>query len=206
MEISIHRALAELKLLDKRITKLINESPLFCLPKKKDEKWIGKDTLSEYNKKVEGNFDSINSLIARKEQIKSKIMYSNAITKVVVAGEEMTVAEAIERKNNIEYKKSLLNRLKKDLYVANNQIENESSKLPDKLESFLKATLGDNPSIKEVEAVSKMFMENNALILHDPINVENKIKILEKEIDEFLMEVDFVLSESNSVTKISIED
>lgn len=206
MEMSIHRALAELKLLDKRIIKSINESPLYCLPKKKDDEWIGKDTLSEYNRKVESNFDSVISLIARREEIKSKIMYSNAITEVRVAGEEMTVAEAIERKNSIEYKEHLLDRIKKDLYLANNQIENENSELPDRLESFLKVTLGDNPSAKEIETVSKMFMEKNGLILHDPINIENKIKTLEKEIDEFLMEVDFVLSESNSVTKISVED
>ena len=205
MEMSIHRALAELKLLDKRIEKSIMESPSYCVPKKKEEKIINGSTLQEYSKKVEGTFDSVISLIERKEQIKSKIMYSNAITKVVVAEEEMTVAEAIERKNNIKHKQRLLERLQRDLYIANNQIEDMNSRLPDKLESFLKATLGDNPSTKEIETVSEMFMEKNKLALYDPIDIKTKIEKLEKEIDEFLMEVDFVLSESNSRTTIEID-
>ena len=205
MEMSIHRALAELKLLDKRISKSIMESPLHCVPRKKDDKNIGGDTLDEYKKKIQGSFDSTISLIERREQIKAKIMYSNATTKVTVAGKEMTVAEAIERKNNIKYKQRLLVRLKRDLYLANSQIEDKNSELPDRLESFLKATLGDNPSTKEIEAVSKMFVEKNEFMLYDPINIENKINNLEKEIDEFLAEVDFVLSESNSRVTIKID-
>ena len=43
----------------------------------------------------------------------------------------MTVAEAIEKKNNIEYKQKLLERLKRDFYLANNQIETANSELPD---------------------------------------------------------------------------
>ena len=205
MKMTIHRALAELKLLDKRINKLISESPHYCLPKKKEDKTIGNDILGVYYEKVEGNFDSTISLIKRREQIKSKIMYSNAVTKVVVVGEEMTIAEAIERKNNIKYKEQLLNRLKTDLCYAKNQVEDANSKLSDRLESFLKVTLGDNPSPKEIETISKMFMDKNEVVLYDPIHIENKISQLEKEIEEFLMEVDFILSESNSKTTIELD-
>jgi len=205
LRITIHRALAELKLLDKRITKSINEAPLFCLALKNDEKNIGVDIKDTYKKKVQGNLDSIISLINRREQIKSKIMYSNAITKVKIAGKEMTVAEAIEKKNNIQYKKLLLDRLRKDLMVARDQVESLNSKLPDKLESFLEATLGDNPTEAEIRAISELFMSKNKLSLYDPINIEERVEKLEKEIEEFLMEVDFVLSESNSKTTIEID-
>lgn len=205
MEISIHRALAELKLLDKRIIKSISDAPSFCVPIKNGDKTVGKDSLDEYKKKVEGNLDSTLALIERREQIKAKIMYSNAVTKVKVAGKEMTVAEAIEKKNNLKYKKLFLDRLKKDLYLANNQIEDNNSELSDRLESFLKATLGDNPSKKEIESVSDLFMDRNELKLYDPIGIEKKIEELEEEIDGFVMEVDFVLSESNSKTTIEID-
>jgi len=205
MEISIHRALAELKLLDKKITKSINEAPLFCVALKNGDKTIGNDSLENYKKKVEGNLDSTLALIERREQIKAKIMYSNAVTKVKVAGKEMTVAEAIEKKNNLKYKKLFLDRLKKDLYLVNNQIEDKNSELSDRLESFLKATLGDNPSKKEIESVSDLFMDRNELKLYDPIGIEKKIEELEEEIDGFVMEVDFVLSESNSKTTIEVD-
>lgn len=205
MKMTIHRALAELKLLDKRINKQIKDSVPFCVVKKKDEKQVNGMSLEEYNKKVEGNFNAIIDLIKRREQIKAKIMHSNTITKVNVAGEEMTVAEAIERKNTIEYKKKLLNRLKADLQMALDEMENGNIILLDKLESFLEATLGDNPSSKEIETVSEMFKEKNELKLYNPINIEKKIEKLEEEIEDFLMEVDFVLSESNSKTTIEID-
>jgi len=205
MKMTIHRALAELKLLDKRIDKQIKDSVPFCVVKKKDEKQVNGMSLEEYNKKVEGNFNAIIDLIKRREQIKAKIMHSNTITKVNVAGEEMTVAEAIERKNTIEYKKKLLNRLRADLQMALDEMENGNIILLDKLESFLEATLGDNPSSKEIETVSEMFKEKNELKLYNPINIEKKIEKLEEEIEDFLMEVDFVLSESNSKTTIEID-
>lgn len=205
MKMTIHRALAELKLLDKRIDKQIKGSVPFCVVKKKDEKQVNGMSLEEYNKKVEGNFNAIIDLIKRREQIKAKIMHSNTITKVNVAGEEMTVAEAIERKNTIEYKKKLLNRLRSDLQMALDEMEDGNIILLDKLESFLEATLGDNPSSKEIETVSEMFKEKNELKLYNPINIEKKIEKLEEEIEDFLMEVDFVLSESNSKTTIEID-
>lgn len=205
MKMTIHRALAELKLLDKRIDKQIKDSVPFCVVKKKDEKQVNGMSLEEYNKKVEGNFNAIIDLIKRRELIKAKIMHSNTITKVNVAGEEMTVAEAIERKNTIEYKKKLLNRLRADLQMALDEMENGNIILLDKLESFLEATLGDNPSSKEIETVSEMFKEKNELKLYNPINIEKKIEKLEEEIEDFLMEVDFVLSESNSKTTIEID-
>ena len=205
MKMTIHRALAELKLLDKRIDKQIKDSVPFCVVKKKDEKQVNGMSLEEYNKKVEGNFNAIIDLIKRREQIKAKIMHSNTITKVNVAGEEMTVAEAIERKNTIEYKKKLLNRLRADLQMALDEMEAGNITLLDRLESFLEATLGDNPSSKEIETVSEMFKEKNELKLYNPINIEKKIEKLEEEIEDFLMEVDFVLSESNSKTTIEID-
>lgn len=205
MEISIHRALAELKLLDKRITKLIKESLPFCAVMRNEDKNIGTDTLDDYRRKIESNFDSINSLIERREQIKSKIMTSNATTKVVVAGEQMTVVEAIEKKNNIMYKEDFLKRLRQDLHYARQEMDMSNTSLPDRLESFLKSTLGDNPSPKDVEALSQVFTNKNEVKLFDPLNIDEKIAKLEKEIDDFLMEVDFILSESNSRTTIEID-
>ena len=47
-------------------------------------------------------------LISRRNKIKSAIIMSNAKTVVEVAGKQMTVAEAIDKKSSIEYEKELL--------------------------------------------------------------------------------------------------
>ena len=50
-------------------------------------------------------------MIKRRNQIKSAIIASNAVTMVEVAGVRMTVAEAIDKKSSIGYEKELLARL-----------------------------------------------------------------------------------------------
>ena len=50
-----------------------------------------------------------------RKEIKEKIVKSNAETLVTIAGKEMTVAAAIERKESIKYEKKLAEELKNQL-------------------------------------------------------------------------------------------
>lgn len=205
MKISIHRALAELKLLDKRINKRIQKAASFCMPVKKGTKLVGGKRVEDYKKDVKRNLDSILDLIDRREEIKSKIMYSNAVTHVTIAGEEMLVIDALERKNSLEYLQSLVNKLKYDYSSSIKQIETNNTFLPDKLESHLKAVLGDNTvKSEEIEVISDAFIERNSLYLLDPVNISDTINDLESKINDFITEVDFVLSESNACTYINV--
>ena len=53
--------------------------------------------------------------------------------------------------------------------------------------------------------ISKPILEANELKLVDPIQTEKKIDEMEENIDNFLNEVDFVLSESNAKNNIEIK-
>ena len=97
---SIHRALAELKLLDKRITKTIDN--LKVITYKKGNKLEYNITEEEFKAVVEADMQSVKDLITRRKEIKEKIVKSNAETLVTIAGKEMTVAAAIERKESIK--------------------------------------------------------------------------------------------------------
>lgn len=99
--ISITRALSELKLLDKRILKGIKDADFLSYEINK------KNVLKTFEPKEQ--LQSVEDLIARRSTLKSKIMESNASTKVKIAGKEMLVIEAIEMKETIQYKKQLLN-------------------------------------------------------------------------------------------------
>lgn len=106
--ITVHKALAELKLLDIRIEKVIAEG-VYCVANKHSNDKIGGVPLDDYIKIMQGGYDRATDLINRRKAIKRAVVLSNAVTKVSVAGNEYTVAEAIEMKNHgVEFEKLLL--------------------------------------------------------------------------------------------------
>ena len=204
-EITITEGLVELKLLDKRI----NDAT------KKDWVAAGRRVSSEVNhmkkddfiKQVKADYESVNALIKNRAAIKSAIVKSNAETVVEVAGERMTVAEAIERKTSIEYDKALLNSLKRDYADAKDavvgmdaQIEAAIDKMSVSLAGSEKKDLGD-----EQIKLMKAYREANEWAIVDPLGIEKEINALAERIDSFEANVDTALSLSNAVTKITVQ-
>ena len=58
---------------------------------------------------------------------------SNAVTKVNICGQEMTVAEAIETKSSIKNYKNLLANLKRQYSECNRQVENTNQSVRNRL-------------------------------------------------------------------------
>ena len=201
---SIHQALAEIKMYDSKIYKATNQ--IFVSAARKGNEKFGSETKEEFVNGIKGNFDSVVALIENKKIIKSAIVLSNANTKVIIGGTEYTVAEAIERKNMITHEKAFLNSLKMQYRVALDKIETENNSLQPKLESYLKSVVGekDRNDIEIVSKYEKQFREVNEYELIDPCKVNDYIKDLEKSIDDFETEVDYKLSEINTTTQITV--
>ena len=60
-------------------------------------------------------------------------------------------------------------------------------------------------STDEVAKAKQQYVDLNTWELVDPINVQNKIRVLSDEISSFEAEVDSVLSTSNALTTVTIE-
>lgn len=90
-KMTVHKALAELKLLDERIRKAISEG-IYCIANKHSNDKIGGVLLDDYIKIMQGGYDKATDLISRRKAIKRAVVLSNAVTKVTVAGVEYTVA------------------------------------------------------------------------------------------------------------------
>lgn len=196
--ISITRALSELKLLDKRIQKGIKDADFLSYEINK------KNALKTFQPKEQ--LQSVEDLITRRSLLKAKIMESNAKTVVKIAGKDMLVIEAIEMKETIQYKKSLLNTLQSTRKSVRSKIESINEDVKYRLDGLLQANFGKESKTKdsETDAISKPFLERNEAKEVDLIDIDKKIDELENEILSFESEVDFILSESNSLTKIEI--
>jgi len=136
--------------------------------------------------------------------LKCKVLTSNSTTRVRIGKEHLTVAEVIDRKQAIKYKKLLLERLRNQRAVAQSVFDQRTEELRRKLDHLLEINLGkeakSNP--ENVAAISKSYYDTNKVELVDSVNIAAKIKALEEEITEFDKEADLVLSESNARTYI----
>ncbi len=201
---TIHRALSELKLIDAKIEKQINEIyPSGILQKDKLVNGYVQET--EFEKAAKSKYDSVNDLIDRKNQIKSAIVAANGITQVKVAEKQMTIADAINFKAVIKFKKKLIETLKQRHKQVIGELNKRNENVNQNVQRILEATFGkENVKVgkEDVESVRKPYLEANEFHLFDPLKVDETVEKLEKEVSEFEAEVDAVLSEINAITLI----
>ena len=206
-KMSITRALAELKLLDKRISKSIGQAKFVTFAKDNSKDVVRGLSKEDYNKEAKATLQSIKDLIERRSKIASAIAISNATQDIDVAGKKYKVVEAITRKNNIQHEEELLGQLKSQLANANYNIENNNKNVNDKLQQILLTMVGkDNAKnmTEETIKISEQYRKDNEYSLVDGLGAEKLISEMEKEIDEFMFEIDFALSTNNSLTEIEI--
>lgn len=208
MEMSITRALKELTLLDKRIDDIIDDAIFVGYAKKSSAKINNIYTRDEFDKLVTSNFDSVQALMNRRLEIKAKIVDSNAKTIVTIGGKEYTVAGAIEAKSLIHYKKQLLDTLVSQLKKATAAVSLANEKVDEKVYSLIKDAKNEDSTPVDLgkDSFITQYRNNHEFDLVNPIKIHEKINQLKEEIENFENEVDFVLSESNAITKITISD
>jgi hypothetical protein len=205
-KISIHKALSELKTIDNRIQKAINSLTPVGLYRF-EEKVNGITELKEFNEDAKTNYQSLNDLIKRKITLKRAIVKINASTKVSVSGQEMTIAEAINMKETIFFKKQLYNALEKvyqkakaDMQIKNEEVEVRALEVAKEALRKDRVRIGD----KDVSTIIKPYMDMHLYSLADPLKIVNELSKLKEEIDNFEIEIDSALSEINAITLIEI--
>ena len=206
-KISITRALAELKLIEKKIQKTIKNSSFVSSKKSSSNKVDISLTVEEFKEQALANKQSILDNLERYKKIKSLIVSNNSTTELKVGDKTYKVAEAIERKNNIKFEQLLLSELKSQFHDSSRNVLNNNNKAQNNLDKMLEQNSSkENTKDLHIEqqALTETYLKMNEYELVDPLGVRNYIKELESEIDKFLFEVDFALSESNSISTIEI--
>lgn len=204
----VTQALNELKTLDSRIMRAINNAS-FVTAAKLCEKNVNSNLSKEdFNTNAKADLQSINDLVKRRNNIKNAIVNSNAVTMVTIAGIEMTRAAAIERKTSIEYEKSLLRQMKTQYANASTLVNARNVDMENSIERLVNTTYGKdsktNIKSEDYASIANPYKEKNEWGLVDPINILDEIKKRENELDEFINSVDSTLQISNCTTFIEI--
>ena len=209
-EITVSRALVRLKTLDSQIRGEIEEMKDLALAKPGKRALTGYASEEDITKQAVHTHDKVTGLIAERKKVKAAVVASNAQTTVTVAGKSYTVAEAIERKNSLEYDKLLLRKLKEQYRAAVVNVERANNDLEaNKVDRYIESVYGKDAGTRdrsgEIQKARQDYLDQNSWVMLDPLNLAQKIEALEEDIRTFEAEVDVVLSESNATTRVVIE-
>lgn len=208
-KMTIHRALAELKLIDARIEKAISQvtpTGLMQQGKPVNNHYAKED----FEKDAKARFQSATDLIDRKNKIKSAIVRANGNTTVMIGDRVMTISDAINFKTVIEVKKRFISELSAKHNHVKAQFVRENEKVNITALDNAKIVIGredDNrikPTDDDVKNIVEPYVKRNQIILVDPLKIEELLEKLQREIETFETEVDAVLSEINATTIIEI--
>lgn len=202
----VTQALNELKTLDSRIMRAINNATFVTSAKICEKNVTSNMSKEDFNANAKSDLQSIDDLINRRKNIKAAIVLSNAVTMVTVANVEMTRAAAIERKTSIEYERSLLRQMKNQYLTAQQKVNAKNTEMEAAIERLVATAFGKdsktNIKSDDYSAIADPYKEKNEWALVDPIDVLNQITKREEEIDAFINEVDSALQISNCTTYI----
>lgn len=207
-KMTIHKGLAELKVLEIRIMKTVSDGT-YCVANKHSNEKINGVPVEDYKKIMHGAYDKVIDLIARYKAIKKAVTLSNAKTIVEIGGEKYTVAEAIWMKNHgVEYDEKLLNELQEQYNKAQAKIlKQNGNDLEQRAEQYVVGIYGSKEgktNTNDFEKTKQDFITSQTFELVDPIRILDKIEDLEEKISTFKAEVDAALSTSNALTVIEV--
>lgn len=208
MKITITEALVKLKTIESRIEKAVSKLQVVTAKKNSETRVInGVTDEKDFINRAKSDYQSVTDLIKLRSDMKAAITQSNAQTKVLIAGKEYTVAEAIDKKNSISLEENLLNTLKREFKTAINSVSALNKDAEYKADKNVETILGNDKAKNKTEESQSLYntvYESNKGVLVDPLNVENLINTKENEVKDFLDSVDTQLVISNSTTFIEV--
>lgn len=209
MEITLTRALSELKTLEARIQKEVQNSKFMAVMF--NDKFVDGPLIGYSKDQFTKDFavssrDKIADLIKRRKLLKREIVKANAVNFVKIAEEQYTISEAIDKKYFCKHVRVWFDKILRDISLVENSYNTEKMNHELKRQAVLEASVGKEGKVNQelIKSVTEGFDAANRLELVDPIKIREWVESEIESIENFESEVDFVLSEANSTIKIDI--
>lgn len=206
-KMTITRALTKLKTLDSKIQEKIRElsSIGVFVTMRNDEVLLPQGETSQENAAatITSVYKSITDLIDLQWRLKGAIAKSNAVTEVTIAGIKMTVADAVfYKQKKLANLTTVRNTIREIIVSSDRNIERANQKVENEITIML--TNGMDKKTNVNTDIVHLMKKEKMIYIVDPANMRQQLECLNKQIDNFTEEVDFVLSESNTRTEIEI--
>lgn len=213
----VTRALDERDLLVKKITDKIAKASFVDTIKPNEEKVYEKRIeKSEYAKEAEAAYQQIIDLINRFQKIDAAIVDSNAKTEVTTSYGTFTVAGAISLRSRLrgmdaydgeaDFEGKLQEKLRSEYNERVRFCDVKNSQLQSTAENMRLSILGRDAKAKDDKplGVVDAYVRENTTELVDPLDVKNKLEVLEEKRNILLSELDTQIKVSNATTFVEI--
>lgn len=158
---------------------------------------------------MKANFQSLIHLYDNLENLKVAINHSNAVTKITVAGKEMTCADAIAKHNAADKTLRVYRTILESYTAAESRVDakNHLALSQEKIDAHISAVCSSqaktNPTL--VEELTKTFIALHTTKMYDPAKVKETLTKKINELTEFEEAVHTQLTISNVSTEIEVE-
>lgn len=202
MEMSLHRVIAEIKNLEQ---KLVRQEQIVATVQKKD-RMAGSQTAEQFEQDSQGKVDAFVANLERLRKLKVARNLANATNSITVSGEVMTIDEAIARKATAGYAQQFVYSIQSQLVNAANQVALASAEVERKIEGQVSAIGGSTKKVsdEELKTIRTMIERSTGREIVMGKNVESFVKKMSEELEKFMVEVDFALSEANASVKVEV--
>ena len=216
IQITIHRALAKIKTTEKRIHALLQDGVFVSSVVGQTQVTPSGRSVKDVSAEIRSNYDSVVSLLDNYEALKLAVIRSNSgITKETsgleetkIGDKDMLVAEIIaKQKYAMPLRKEFIHTLAGQLNKVSREIERVNARVHDNLPNVLSNIAnGSKETLSEaqVSSISETYYQNNSCFIVDPLKLQDTIKKLQKDYDEFMDEADSRLSEVNALKLIEV--
>ena len=203
VSLSLTRLLSEIKTTEERIMKLpvIVGVAANSTDRVSDEN----ESVDEFKKTSQSRFDSWYALSERLVRLRTARNKANATTMVTVCGKTITMDEAIAMKSLLNLQKQAVEGFKKQIGLVETFVTRADSDVKAAVDKAVTNSIATGALTKEqTDLFQDMYQKSLGKSMVIGESVKAGIKKLEDHITSFSAEIDYVLSEANSTTKVEI--
>ena len=210
IQMTVTQALRERKVLKDRITSAIHEGVYVSVVEGESLKPSNKayKTANDLVSQIQGSTDKVEALIKRYNHIVDALIRSNAITTVTVAGETMTVAAAIERRNSHSMTQMFLQTIGQQYAAVAREVDSKQRSLNVQIENRVannKTESMDAAQVAQLVEDSKKVLEKEYLPqIFDPSKNAENLQVRRDRAEKFSDELETQLNIINATTMIEI--
>mgnify|MGYP003308692702 CR=1 FL=1 len=207
-QMRLSEVLSELELLDRRIEKKYSILSRMAVGAKDGDIIYGL-SVDDYKKQYAADYQSLTDLIEYKLKLERAKMMANSTAKVTIAGQEMTIAEALVYKAKVlPMMNEVLEELKGNYSSVVNNISNRNAQVQTKADEYAVSVIGSSSKDTKnnaLDVVRKTYLDTHEYKLVEAIDVKKTIDELESKIEQLNRDFKSALSIANIETVVTID-
>lgn len=204
MELTLTRCLSEIKKLEAELANV----PVFVrVAANKNDRVEGVlQSADEFARTSQSDWDQYLEKSERLILLKVARNKANVSTVVMVGGKEVSMDEAIARKALVPVLKNMIAQVKRNISTVEQQVQKSENEVQSAIDKNVNAASASGTPLSEAQTqVLRQMYESSLgkkMVLGE--NIKAALKNVEDEINKFELEIDYVLSEANATTKVTV--